>query len=70
MNFEDWLLSGHIERQPGRRVIRKVLRVEDYDCHTRRFAMEYVYSWNQVGVLDRNMEDYCTALHHTLPMER
>jgi pilus assembly protein CpaF len=33
----------HVERQPGRRAIREVLRVDDYDRHTQRFQMEYVF---------------------------
>jgi pilus assembly protein CpaF len=33
----------HIERQPGRRVVREVLRVDDYDRHTRQFLMEHVF---------------------------
>lgn len=33
----------HIERQPGRRTIREVLRLHDYDRRARRFVMEAVY---------------------------
>ena len=33
----------HIERQPGRRIVREVLQVDDYDRRTRQFAMEYVF---------------------------
>ena len=33
----------HVERQPGRRVIREVLQVDDYDRHTQRFQMKYVF---------------------------
>lgn len=33
----------HVERQLGRRVIREVLRVDDYDRRTQRFQMEYVF---------------------------
>ena len=33
----------HVERQPGRRAIREVLRVDDYDRRTQRFQMEYVF---------------------------
>lgn len=33
----------HIERQPGRRFIREVLRVDDYDRHTQQFQMEHVF---------------------------
>ena len=33
----------HVERQPGGRAIREVLRVDDYDRRTQRFQMEYVF---------------------------
>jgi len=33
----------HVERQPARRVIREVLRVDDYDRRNQRFEMEYVF---------------------------
>lgn len=33
----------HVERQPGRRAIREVLRVDDYDRRTQQFQMEYVF---------------------------
>ncbi len=33
----------HIERLPGRRFIREVLRVEDYDRESERLQTEYVY---------------------------
>ncbi len=33
----------HIERQPGRRFVREVLRLDDYDRRTQQFQMEYVY---------------------------
>ena len=33
----------HVARQPGRRAIREVLRVDDYDRRTQRFQMEYVF---------------------------
>ncbi|TCK75916.1 CpaF family protein [Acidipila rosea] len=33
----------HIERQPGRRILREVLRVDDYDRRTRQFVMEHVF---------------------------
>jgi pilus assembly protein CpaF len=36
----------HVEREPGRRVIRQVLRLEDYDRHTQQFRFEAVYSAN------------------------
>jgi pilus assembly protein CpaF len=32
----------HIERQPGLRTVREVLRVHDYDRRTQQFQMEYV----------------------------
>ncbi len=34
----------HIERQSGRRVIREVLRLDDYDRHSRQFHMEHIFS--------------------------
>jgi pilus assembly protein CpaF len=34
----------HIERQPGRRVIREVLRLDDYDRRSRQFQMEHVFA--------------------------
>ncbi|HEV2396008.1 MAG TPA: ATPase, T2SS/T4P/T4SS family [Candidatus Sulfotelmatobacter sp.] len=33
----------HIERQPGRRFVHEVLRLDDYDRRTQQFQMEYVY---------------------------
>lgn len=33
----------HLERQPGRRTIREVLRVDDYDRRTQQFKTEIVY---------------------------
>jgi pilus assembly protein CpaF len=33
----------HIERQPGRRAIREVLRVGNYDRRTQQFQLEYVF---------------------------
>jgi pilus assembly protein CpaF len=33
----------HIERKPGRRFIREVLRVDDYDRHTQQFQIEHVF---------------------------
>jgi len=33
----------HIERQPGRRFVREVLRLDDYDRRSQQFQMEYVY---------------------------
>ena len=34
----------HVEREPGRRVVREVLRLEDYDRRTQQFKFEAVYS--------------------------
>jgi pilus assembly protein CpaF len=34
----------HVEREPGRRVVREVLRLEDYDRRTQQFRFEAVYS--------------------------
>ena len=33
----------HVERQPGRRVIREVLRLDDYDRRSQQFKFEIVY---------------------------
>jgi pilus assembly protein CpaF len=33
----------HVEREPGRRVVREVLRLEDYDRRTQQFKFEAVY---------------------------
>jgi pilus assembly protein CpaF len=33
----------HVEREPGRRVIREVLRLEDYDRRTQQYKFETVY---------------------------
>ena len=33
----------HIERQPGRRVIREVLRLDNYDRRSQQFEMEHVF---------------------------
>ena len=33
----------HVEREPGRRVIREVLRLHDYDRHNQQFIFEAVY---------------------------
>jgi pilus assembly protein CpaF len=34
----------HVEREPGRRVVREVLRLEDYDRRTQQFKFEAVYN--------------------------
>jgi pilus assembly protein CpaF len=34
----------HVEREPGRRVIREVLRLDDYDRHSQQFKFEIAYS--------------------------
>jgi pilus assembly protein CpaF len=33
----------HVEREPGRRVVREVLRLEDYDRRTQQYKFETVY---------------------------
>jgi pilus assembly protein CpaF len=33
----------HVEREPGRRVVREVLRLQDYDRRTQQFKFETVY---------------------------
>jgi hypothetical protein len=32
-----------VEREPGRRVVREVLRLEDYDRRTQQYKFETVY---------------------------
>jgi pilus assembly protein CpaF len=44
----------HVEREPGRRVIREVLRLEDYDRRTQQFRFEAVYSANPALNSQRN----------------
>jgi pilus assembly protein CpaF len=44
----------HVEREPGRRVIREVLRLEDYDRRTQQFRFETVYSANPALNSQRN----------------
>jgi pilus assembly protein CpaF len=34
----------HVEREPGRRAVREVLRLEDYDRRTQQFRFEAVYT--------------------------
>jgi pilus assembly protein CpaF len=33
-----------VEREPGRRVIREVLRLDDYDRRSQQFKFEIAYS--------------------------
>ena len=33
----------HIERQPGRRAVREVIRINGYDRHARRFLLEQIF---------------------------
>jgi pilus assembly protein CpaF len=42
----------HIERQPGRRVIREVLRLNGYDRSTQCFQKEYVYQAESRGIAE------------------
>jgi pilus assembly protein CpaF len=44
----------HVEREPGRRVVREVLRLEDYDRRTQQFRFEVVYSVNPALNSQRN----------------
>jgi pilus assembly protein CpaF len=44
----------HVEREPGRRVVREVLRLEDYDRRTQQFKLEAVYSANPALNSQRN----------------
>jgi pilus assembly protein CpaF len=44
----------HVERERGRRAIREVLRLAEYDRHCHRFEIESVYSDASVPNSDRN----------------
>ena len=44
----------HVEREPGRRVIREVLRLDEYDRRSHRFEIESVYSDVSASSSDRN----------------
>jgi pilus assembly protein CpaF len=44
----------HVEREPGRRVVREVLRLGDYDRRTQQFRFEAVYSANPALNYQRN----------------
>src|SRR5579863_8116837 len=44
----------HIERQPGRRFIREVLRVDDYDRRSQEFQMEQVFSADAQPAMEVN----------------
>jgi hypothetical protein len=44
----------HIERQPGRRFIREVLRVVDYDRRSQQFQMEQVFSADAPPAMEVN----------------
>ena len=39
----------HVERQPGRRVVREVLALRGYDRDAKRFLMESVFEVQQVA---------------------
>jgi pilus assembly protein CpaF len=44
----------HVEREPGRRVVREVLRLEDYDRRTHQFKFETVYGPDSILNSQRN----------------
>jgi hypothetical protein len=44
----------HVEREPGCRVIREVLRLEDYDRRTQQFKFETVYGPDSIPNSQRN----------------
>jgi pilus assembly protein CpaF len=43
-------LVVHIERQPGRRVIREVLAIRGYDRDAKRFLIEPVFEGQHAAV--------------------
>ena len=43
----------HVERQPGRRVIREVLALRGYDRDTKRFLMEPVFEVQHAALISR-----------------
>jgi pilus assembly protein CpaF len=51
----------HIERQPGRRVIREVLRLNGYDRAAQRFDYEMVYDANTIPIPNPNPTGKDTA---------
>jgi pilus assembly protein CpaF len=51
----------HIERQPGRRVIREVLRLNGYDRAAQRFDYEMVYDANTIPIPNPNSTGKDTA---------
>jgi pilus assembly protein CpaF len=38
----------HVEREPGRRVVREVLRLEDYDRRTQQYKFETIYGLDSI----------------------
>jgi pilus assembly protein CpaF len=40
----------HVERQPGRRTIREVLRLNGYDRRTEQFRFEAVYGCDSASI--------------------
>jgi pilus assembly protein CpaF len=49
----------HVEREPGRRVIREVLRLDDYDRRSQQFRYEVVYGPDSTAnaIPDRTRKD-------------
>lgn len=54
-------LVVHIERQPGRRVIREVLRLDDYDRRSQQFRFEAVYGLNSNSISFRKDVPHAAA---------
>ncbi len=44
----------HVEREPGRRVVREVLRLDDYDRRSQQFKFEIAYSADSAPNLQHN----------------
>jgi pilus assembly protein CpaF len=42
----------HVERQPGRRIIREVLRLQGYDRASQTFHFEPVYQARAQGIAE------------------
>ncbi len=51
----------HVEREPGRRVIREVLRLDDYDRRSQQFQVEVVYGPDSILNSTRKDTPYAAA---------
>ena len=56
----------HVERQPGRRVIREVLALRGYDRDAKRFLIEPVFEVQHAQPRHRIAADDCRRLPHPL----